>query len=109
MMVNSALIGTCHTNGNVEVVVDAMSFTIVAPSISDSHRHGRECVLGEGRVIVRGIRCFVVPVPPRRQQQRLAARVGQLMQICDELECHPFGAESLAAKLVDVVVHALVV
>jgi len=85
-----------------------MSFIILAPSISDSHRHWRERVLGEGRVIVRGIRCFVVPVPPRRQQQRLAARIRQLMQICDELERYPRRAESRAAKLVEAVVHALV-
>jgi hypothetical protein len=30
MMVNSVLVGTCHTNWNVEGVVDVMSFTIFA-------------------------------------------------------------------------------
>lgn len=47
-------------------------------------------------------------MPPRGQQQKLVARVGQLMQICDELECHVRRAENRAAKLVDAIVQVLV-
>jgi type I restriction enzyme S subunit len=49
-----------------------------------------------------------IPIPPLKEQQRIVAKVDQLMKICDELEAKLRRAEDRASKLVEAVVQELV-
>ena len=57
---------------------------------------------------MKDIRRFVVPIPPPCQQQRIVAKIEQLMKVCDELEAKLRIAENRASKLVEAVVQKLV-
>lgn len=48
-----------------------------------------------------------IPVPPLAEQQRIVAKVAELMKWCDELEARLAAAQSAAAALLDSSLHAL--
>ncbi len=49
-----------------------------------------------------------LPLPPRAEQDRIVARVGDLMNLCDELEDKLRRAEARASKLVEAVAREIV-
>ena len=50
-----------------------------------------------------------VPVPPLEEQRRIVARVDQLMALCDELEAGLVQAQTEGGKLMEAVVHHVLV
>jgi type I restriction enzyme S subunit len=54
------------------------------------------------------IRAAPVPLPPLAEQQRIVAKVEQLMNVCDDLEAKLRRAEDRAARLVEAVVKEMV-
>jgi type I restriction enzyme S subunit len=51
---------------------------------------------------------FVIPIPPISEQQRIVARVDELMSLCDQLKTRINRANQLQKKLADVVVEQAV-
>lgn len=51
---------------------------------------------------------IALPIPPLEEQNRIVAKVEQLMKVCDDLEAKLRRAEDRAAKLVEAVVQELV-
>ncbi|NOR48071.1 MAG: hypothetical protein GQ533_08510 [Methanosarcinaceae archaeon] len=47
----------------------------------------------------------VAPLPPYEEQQRIVAKVDQLMALCDELEAGLVQAQTDGGKLIEAVVH----
>ena len=52
---------------------------------------------------------FLVPFPPLNEQRRIVTKVNTLMAICDELETKLKQSQTDGAKLMEAVVHQLVV
>ena len=50
---------------------------------------------------------FKVPIPPLNEQKRIVAKVDQLMALCDELEAGLVKAQNDGGKLMEAVVHNL--
>jgi len=47
---------------------------------------------------------FLIPIPPLAEQQRIVAKVDELMAICDQLKSRITEASQLQKKLADVLV-----
>jgi type I restriction enzyme S subunit len=48
---------------------------------------------------------FLVPLPPLAEQQRIVARVDELMALCDQLEASLTTAQTEASRLLESVLH----
>ena len=53
------------------------------------------------------VRDLLIPAPPRDEQGQLVARLGEMLNVCDELERRFGDAQGRGAKLVDAVVQEL--
>lgn len=75
-----------------------------------AYRQATAAVTGTAQptVPLRPLRRFMVPVPPRAEQTRIVAKVKSLIKLCDELEARLRGAEDLAARMAEAVLHELV-
>jgi type I restriction enzyme, S subunit len=63
--------------------------------------------IGNKNLVLRLIKNFILPLPPREEQQRIVAKVDRLMTLCDELEAKLERADSDSQKLMEAVVHWL--
>jgi type I restriction enzyme, S subunit len=52
-----------------------------------------------------GLARYTFPLPPIREQQRIVAKVGELMVLCDELEVELTTSASTRSKLLEAVLH----
>ncbi|NNH33857.1 hypothetical protein C9413_32195 [Rhizobium sp. SEMIA 4085] len=62
-----------------------------------------ECAYGAGKpgLNLDNIRSLSVPLPPFAEQQRIVAKVDELMALCDQLEASLTGADETRSKLLD--------
>jgi type I restriction enzyme S subunit len=53
------------------------------------------------------LRQFLVPVPPLAEQQRIVAKVDELLRWCDALEARLTAARTTATHLLDATLHQI--
>ena len=51
------------------------------------------------------VRDFPIPIPPLAEQQRIVAKVDELMRWCDALEARLTDAQTTATHLLDAILH----
>jgi len=56
----------------------------------------------------KGLRAFLVPLPPIAEQHRIVAKVDELMSVCDQLKSRLTDANKLQQKLADVITNRAV-
>ena len=61
----------------------------------------------QANVGIKSIQEFAIPLPPFAEQYRIAAKVDELMALCDQLETEQADAEAAHARLVDTLLGTL--
>lgn len=59
------------------------------------------------RIATGHLKTLLIPIPPLAEQQRIVAKVDELMALCDHLEAQQAGAESAHARLVQALLDSL--
>jgi type I restriction enzyme S subunit len=76
---------------------------IISPYVQDSIMQIQVGISREG-LSMRNLKEFLVPIPPLAEQDRIVAKVNQLMSLCDELEAKLRQAEADSEKLMNAAV-----
>jgi type I restriction enzyme S subunit len=63
--------------------------------------------MSQGNLNLGQIQRFVVPLPPLAEQQRIVAKVEELMRWCDHLETHLATAQAAGSALLDATLRQL--
>jgi type I restriction enzyme S subunit len=63
--------------------------------------------MSQGNLNLGQIQKFVVPIPPLAEEQRIVAKVDELMRWCDALEARLTAAQTTAEQLLDATLHQI--
>jgi type I restriction enzyme S subunit len=61
--------------------------------------------IGNKNLVLRLINQFSIPLPPLAEQQRIVAKVDELMALCDRLEAQLAAARTESRRLLEAVLH----
>jgi type I restriction enzyme S subunit len=61
----------------------------------------------QANVGIKSIQEFAIPLPPLAEQHRIAAKVDELMALCDRLEAEQADVDAAHARLIDILLAAL--
>jgi type I restriction enzyme S subunit len=59
----------------------------------------------QANLFIGAIRKLRIPIPPLAEQQRIAAKVAELLALCDQLEAQLYTAQSESGRLLESVLH----
>jgi type I restriction enzyme, S subunit len=59
----------------------------------------------QGNLNVNQVRAFIIPIPPLNEQNRIVAKVDELMALCDQLETQLNTTETDSRRLLEAVLH----
>jgi type I restriction enzyme, S subunit len=76
---------------------------IISPYVQDSIMKTQVGISREG-LSMKNLKEFLLPIPPLAEQERIVAKVNQLMSLCDELEAKLRQAEADSEKLMNAAV-----
>ena len=65
--------------------------------------------IGNKNLVLRLINQFCIPIPPLAEQQRIVAKVDELMTLCDRLEAQLTTARTDSRRLLEAVLHEALV
>ena len=85
---------------NTKISGNYLSLLIKSPFLKHQSEEGTEGV-GNKNLVLRKISSFVLMIPPLTEQQRIVAKVDELMQLCDRLEEKQNGSEAMHRQLVN--------
>lgn len=64
--------------------------------------------MSQGNLNVNQVRMFLIPIPPLNEQHRIAAKVDELMALCDALKARIAAAQTTQLQLTDAIVEQAV-
>jgi type I restriction enzyme, S subunit len=87
-------------------MADYLHLCVISPTFQQTIMDVQVGVSREGLSMTR-LKLFPLAVPPFAEQQRIVAKVDELMALCDQLEAEAEACQALSGRLFDSIVHHL--